>query len=264
MDHVQNPHLADSPVSIWEHISELRRRLIWSVCSVIACFVICYHFSDRIYDFVAAPLTTLLRREGDHPQIIFTALSEAFFTYVRLAVFSSVCISIPFVLCQVWIFVSPGLYPKEKKAFAALLISVPLFFVLGAALAYFVVLPLAWKFFLSFQAAGGPDGTQIQLQAKISEYLTLVMQIVTAFGAAFELPVILSALCYLGIITGSQLRSFRRYACVGAFAIAAIITPPDVITQVSLAVPLMLLYEASILASGVIERATDIRGRRDH
>ncbi|WP_395372506.1 twin-arginine translocase subunit TatC [Komagataeibacter diospyri] len=259
MDHVQTARLADSPVSIWEHISELRRRLIWSLCSIVACFIFCYHFSDRIYDFVAEPLTALLRREGDHPQLIFTALSEAFFTYIRLSIFSSVFISIPFVLLQVWMFVSPGLYPKEKRAFATLLISVPLFFLLGAALAYFVVLPLAWKFFLSFQAAGGPDGTQIQLQAKISEYLSLVMQIVTAFGAAFELPVILSALCYLGLIKGSHLRRFRRYACVGSFAIAAIITPPDVITQVSLAVPLMLLYEVSILASGVIERAADNR-----
>ncbi|GBR07639.1 twin-arginine translocase subunit TatC [Acetobacter oeni] len=236
-----------------DHLVELRRRLIWSAVSFALCFALCYHYAGDIYLFLAKPLGDIMRQKGEQPHLIYTALYEAFFTYIKVAIFGAAFLSFPVIAMQAWIFIAPGLYRSEKRAFAPFLIATPILFLLGAALAYYFIFPVAWRFFLSFQTSGGDDGLQIQLQAKVSEYLALVMKLIMAFGIAFELPVVLTLLAKVGIVTSAQLKKMRRYAIVGAFVAAAILTPPDVITQTGLAVPLIILYEISIISARLVE-----------
>lgn len=249
-----NDPIHDEPMPLLEHLLELRRRLIWAAGTFLLCFAVCYHYAGDIYLFLARPLASIMREQGEQPHLIYTALYEAFFTYIRVAVFGAAFLSFPMIAVQAWIFIAPGLYRSEKRAFAPFLIATPVLFLAGAALAYYFIFPVAWKFFLSFQTSGGADGLQIQLQAKVSEYLALVMKLIMAFGVAFELPVVLTLLVRVGILTGDQLRKMRRYAVVGAFAVAAVLTPPDVVTQIGLAVPLIILYEISIIAARFVER----------
>ncbi|MFT9398559.1 twin-arginine translocase subunit TatC [Acetobacter sp.] len=243
----------DQPMPLIDHLLELRRRLLWSGLAFLLCFGLCYHYAGSIYFFLARPLGEIMRQQGEQPHLIYTALYEAFFTYIRVAFFGAAFLSFPVVAIQAWIFVAPGLYRSEKRAFAPFLIATPLLFLLGAALAYYFIFPIAWRFFLSFQSPSGTDGMQIELQAKVSEYLSLVMKLIMAFGVAFELPVVLTLLARVGIVTSAMLKRFRRYAIVGAFIIAAIVMPPDVITQFGLAVPLVILYEISILSARLVE-----------
>ncbi|GBR45844.1 MULTISPECIES: twin-arginine translocase subunit TatC [Neokomagataea] len=246
--------LDDKPMPLLEHIVELRRRLIWSIATFVVAFGICYHFSGELYRFLAAPLGTIMRQKGEQPHLIYTALYEAFFTYIRVALFGATFLSFPMIAIQAWIFIAPGLYRSEKKAFAPFLVATPVMFLMGAALAYYVVFPFAWQFFLSFQSgAPGSDGMQIELQAKVSEYLTLVTKMILAFGVCFELPVVLTLLARVGLVSVAQLKKFRRYAVVASFAVSAVIAPPDAITMLSLAVPLVALYEVSILTARLVE-----------
>ncbi len=243
----------DKPMPLMEHLLELRRRLMYSAGALLICFFGTYYFSDRIYLFLAQPLRDIMIARGEPPHLIYTALYEAFFTYLKVAFFGAAFLAFPIIATQLWMFIAPGLYRSEKKAIVPFLVATPVLFVAGAALAYYFVFPAAWTFFLSFQTGTGEDGMKIELQAKVSEYLALVMKLIFAFGISFQLPVGLTLMAKVGIITSKGMKRVRRYAWVGMFVVAAVLAPPDVITQVGLALPLIALYEISILLARYVE-----------
>ena len=242
-----------------DHLIELRNRLMWSIGAILVAFLICYQFKERIYGFLVHPLAVALEGQPDR-RLIYTGLTEAFFTYVKVSFWAGFCLAFPVVATQIWKFVAPGLYKKERRAFYPYLLATPVLFAMGAALAYFVVMPIAWRFFVSFESPGSPGDLPIVLDPKVNEYLSLVMTLLLGFGVAFQLPVLLTLMARVGLITSAGLASKRRYAIVIMFVVAAVLTPPDVVSQTSLALPLMALYEASIISCRMVEKA---RARRE-
>jgi len=243
----------EQKMPLMEHLIELRSRLVRALAALFVGFLISYYFADQIYQFLVQPLADLFEGQSGR-RLIYTGLHEAFFTYIKVAAFSAICVAFPVIAMQFWKFVAPGLYKHERKAFLPFLLATPVLFLMGAALAYYVVCPFAWKFFLSFETAAAPHSLPIVVEPKVNEYLSLVMTLVLAFGMSFELPVLLVLLARIGIFTAEDLAAKRRYAIVIVFIVAAVVTPPDPISQVSLAVPLIGLYEASILAIRMLEK----------
>lgn len=239
-----NTDLVSQPLI--DHLIELRRRLIWSFLVLFVTMGTAYLWAQPIYGFLVQPLADAMGPAGTQ-RLIYTDLTEAFFTYLKVAFFAGFFVSFPLVLTQIWLFIAPGLYTRERTFFLGFFIATPFLFYLGGAVVYYVVLPLAWNFFLSFQSTGAETVLPIQLEARVSDYLNLVMILIFAFGLAFEMPLMLLILARAGIVTADTLRRRRKYAILAIFVVAAILTPPDVISQISMAIPLMLLYEISIL-----------------
>ena len=240
--------------SFTSHFVELRSRLLNSLIFIFIVFIISYIFAEYIYNFLVEPYASAVKDDQVPRRLIFTALHETFITYIKVAFFSSIFLGSPVLLIQIYKFIAPGLYKNEKKAILPYLISTPILFLLGGLLVYYLVMPLAIKFFLSFETIGSNANLPIQLEAKVNEYLSLIMRLIFAFGISFQLPILLNLLARIGLVNSNYLKTRRRYVIVIIFALAAILTPPDPITQVGLAIPLLLLYELSIFTVKFTEK----------
>ena len=242
-----------------EHLIELRNRLLWSIGALVIGFVLCYLVAEEMYRFLVQPLSDLMEGQPGR-RMIYTALHEAFFTQLKVAFFGSVCLTFPIVAGQLWAFIAPGLYKQERRAFLPFLLATPFLFVMGAALVYYLIFPLAWQFFMSFETAGTEGTLAIVMEPKVNEYLSLVMKLIFAFGLSFQLPVVLMLMARAGMATSKGLAEKRKYAVVLTFAAAALLTPPDIISQIGLGIPILLLYEISILGTKLVEKK---RAERD-
>ena len=236
------------------HLTELRKRLINSFIFLIIFFIGCYFFAENLYGFLVEPFAQAVKNDGSDRRLIFTALQETFLTYLKVSFFTAFFVTCPFILMQIWKFIAPGLYKHEKIAILPYLVLTPVLFFLGGILVYYLIMPLAIKFFLSFESSGLSTNLPIQLEAKVNEYLSLVMKLIFAFGISFQLPVVLSLLARIGLIDSEFLRKRRKYVVVIIFAAAALLTPPDPVTQIGLAIPLLILYELSIFSVKFIEK----------
>ena len=242
-----------SKMPLIEHLIELRNRLLWSIGALVVGFVLCYLVAEEMYRFLVQPLSDLMEGQPGR-RMIYTALHEAFFTQLKVAFFGSVCLTFPIVAGQLWAFIAPGLYKQERRAFLPFLLATPILFVMGAALVYYLIFPLAWQFFMSFETAGAEGTLAIVMEPKVNEYLSLVMKLIFAFGLSFQLPVVLMLMARAGMVTSKGLAEKRKYAVVLTFATAALLTPPDIISQIGLGIPILLLYEISILGTKLVEK----------
>jgi len=249
---------ADDKAPLLEHLIELRKRLLWSVVALMIAFAVCWGAASHIFNFLAAPLIDAFGDQAD-AKLIYTSLTEKFFVDIKIAFYAALFITFPLIANQLWKFIAPGLYKNEQHAFLPYLIASPILFFVGGMIVYYGIMPLAWKFFLGYQnlAGGGVDtGDFVEIVAmpKVSEYLSLVIKLIFAFGLFFQMPVALTLMAHAGIVSADGLAKKRKYAIVAMFGVAAILTPPDIISQVGLAVPGLLLYEISILLARRVER----------
>jgi sec-independent protein translocase protein TatC len=242
----------DEKTGLVEHFRELKRRITFIALTLIIGAGVGYAFSEEVFQFLLVPLADAMPGEGR--RLIYTGLGEGFITYIKLSFFTAFIITFPVIAYHLYAFIAPGLYKKERKVFYPFLIMTPVLFGAGAAMAYYFIFPLAMPFFLGFENLGVDGDVPIQLEARVSEYLSLVINIILAFGVAFQMPVVLILLARVGFVTSNGLRKKRKYALVGVLILAAVVTPPDVISQIGLAIPLLLLYEISIVACGLIEK----------
>jgi len=239
-------------MTFFEHLLQLKHKLLYTGIVFIAVFATCYYFVESIYSFLLAPLEAYYKHKNQQGYLIYTGLTEAFFTYLQLAFYSALFITLPLLLCQIYSFIAPALYKKEKKILLPYLIVAPILFLLGAAFVYYYIFPTAWSFFLSFENPANTASMPLKLEARVSEYLSLVMQLILVFGLAFQLPVLLTLLVRFNILSIESLKRKRRFAIILIFIIAAIVTPPDAFSQIGLALVMILLYELSIMACKIV------------
>ncbi|MEH6495609.1 MAG: twin-arginine translocase subunit TatC [Pseudomonas marincola] len=278
--------IEDSKAPLMEHIIEFRNRLVYSVVALLIAFVLCYIIAPELFSFLVRPLVEAFGDDIEGRRMIFTGLHEAFFTNIKIAFFVALFVSFPVISIQIWAFVAPGLYKHEKKAFLPFLVATPILFFMGGALAYGLVMPLAWKFLLSFESNGSsslyadafratiaqfpvmqqylptpsaPLALPIQAETRVSEYLSLSMKLIFAFGLCFQLPVLLTLLGRVGIVSSKGLKAKFKYAVVFSFIAAAVLTPPDPLSQISLAIPIIILYGISILSVRLVEKKREKR-----
>ena len=253
----EREEIEKSSAPLIEHLIELRRRLIWSLGGFFVAFLVCFFFAKRLFNLLVIPFKWATQWAGLDPhkvELIYTAPQEFFFTQVKVAMFGGLVIAFPIIAAQIYKFVAPGLYKNERQAFLPFLIASPILFLMGAALVYFFFTPMVMWFFLSMQQAPGHDEVAISLLPKVSEYLSLIMTLVFSFGLVFQLPVITTLLARVGLLTSQWLAEKRKFAIVLAFVVAAVLTPPDPMSQIGLALPTILLYEISIYAARLVER----------
>ncbi|RWN28099.1 MAG: twin-arginine translocase subunit TatC [Mesorhizobium sp.] len=253
----ENDEIEKSSAPLMEHLIELRRRLIWSLGGFFVAFLVCFFFAKKLFNLLVVPFKWATQWAGLDPhkvELIYTAPQEFFFTQVKLAMFGGMVIAFPLIATQIYKFIAPGLYKNERNAFLPFLIASPILFLMGASLVYFFFTPMVMWFFLAMQQAGTDDQVQISLLPKVSEYLSLIMTLIFSFGLVFQLPVVTSLMTRVGMLSSKGLAEKRKWAIVIAFVVAAILTPPDPMSQIGLAIPTILLYEVSIWAARLIER----------
>lgn len=237
------------------HIVELRKRILWSFLAMVFGTVLCFLFKEQIFSFLVQPFADAMHKVGGTNRMISTGSTEIFMTYLRVSFFAGCFLTFPFLLWQVWMFVAPGLYKNEKQVFFPYLIATPVLFFLGGAMVYYLIMPAAWTFLLHFQSSGENTALRIDHEQSVGDYLSVVMTLIFVFGLSFQLPVLMTLMARAGLLGAQSMKNFRKYAIVVMFAIAAVITPPDVFSQIALAVPLCLLYELSIFLVSRIEKA---------